>query len=184
MARKVRVEYPGAIYHVINRGDHQEAIFADDRDRIRFVETLGEACAKAQWQVHAYCLMSNHFHLLVETPLGNLVAGMKWLLGTYTGRFNRRHRKFGHLFSGRYKALIVDGSGTNYLRTLSEYVHLNPVGAKLLKAKQALREYPWSSMPQYLKEPGQRVDWLRVGRVLGTWALGRTAERVEHTLNE
>src|SRR6266478_3646521 len=91
MARKVRIEYPGAIYHVMNRGDRREPIFKDDADRRRFVETLAEACAKTGWQVHAYVLMPNHFHLVVETPQPNLVAGMKWFLGTYTSRFNRRH---------------------------------------------------------------------------------------------
>src|SRR5208282_1616047 len=115
MARKLRVEYPGAIYHVMNRGDRWEPIFRDDADRKRFVESLGEACARSGWQVHAYCLMPNHFHLVVETPVPTLVAGMKWFWGTYTGRFNRRHKLFGHLFSGRYKALIVDGSGNRYL---------------------------------------------------------------------
>ena len=124
MARKLRVEYEGAIYHVMNRGDRREAIFQDDRDRELFLETLGQACLKTDWRVHAWCLMNNHFHLVVETPGGNLVSGMKWLLGTYTGRFNRRHKLFGHLFSGRYKALIVDGSGTGYLRTVCDYVHL------------------------------------------------------------
>ncbi len=87
MARKLRVEYAGAIYHVMNRGDRREAIFDDDQDRTRFVETLGESCAKTGWQVHAYVLMPNHFHLVVETPQPNLVAGMKWFLGTYTARF-------------------------------------------------------------------------------------------------
>ena len=114
MARKLRVQYPGAIYHVMNRGDRRESIFKDDVDRERFLATLGEACAKTSWQVHAFCLMPNHFHLVVETPQSNLVAGMKWFLGTYTARFNRRHKLFGHLFSGRYKALIVDGSGNGY----------------------------------------------------------------------
>jgi REP element-mobilizing transposase RayT len=89
MARKLRVEYPGAIYHVMNRGDRRELIFMDDTDRRRFVETLAEACAKTGWQVHAFVLLPNHFHLVVETPQPNLVAGMKWLLGTYTSRFNR-----------------------------------------------------------------------------------------------
>ena len=146
MARRVRVDYAGAIDHVMNRGDHQEAIVGDDQDRhLRFVQTLGEVCGTAQWEVHAYCLMENHFHLVVETPLANLVSGMKWFLGTDTGRFNRRHRKFGHLFSGRYKALIVDGSGTDYLRTVSDYVHLNPARARLLKPEQPLRDYRWSS---------------------------------------
>ena len=126
MARKLRVEYAGAIYHVINRGDRRELIFMDDADRQRFVDTLGEVCAKTGWQVHAYVLMPNHFHLVVETPQPNLVAGMKWLLGTYTSRFNRRHKLFGHLFSGRYKSLIVDGSGSGYLKSVGDYVHLNP----------------------------------------------------------
>ena len=88
MARKLRIEYPGALYHVMNRGDRQESIFRDDRDRESFVATLAEACREADWQVHAYCLMENHLHLVVETPKGNLVAGMKWFLGTYTARFN------------------------------------------------------------------------------------------------
>ena len=167
MARKLRVEYPGAIYHVINRGDRREAIFRDEADRKLFMSTLEEACGKTGWQVHALCLMGNHFHLVVETPRGNLVAGMKWFLGTYTGRFNRRHKLFGHLFSGRYKALIVDGSGSGYLKTVCDYVHLNPVRAKLLRSEQPLRAYRWSSWPLYLKKPRQRPGWLRVDRLLG-----------------
>ena len=86
-------------------------MFKDDEDRHGFVRALGEACEKTGWQVHAYCLMTNHFHLVLETPQANLVAGMKWLLGTYSNRYNRRHRRFGHVFAGRYKALVVDGSG-------------------------------------------------------------------------
>jgi putative transposase len=167
MARKLRVEYPGAIYHVMNRGDRREDIFKDDKDRENFLERLAEVCLKTGWQVHAYCLMGNHFHLVVETPQGNLVAGMKWFLGTYTGRFNRRHKVFGHLFSGRYKALVVDGSGNGYLRTVCEYVHLNPVRAKLVKAKAPLEGYGWSSYGAYLSAPGKRPKWLRVDRVLG-----------------
>ena len=120
MARKLRIQYPGAIYHVMNRGDRREAIFEDDEDRQRLLKALTEACEKTGWQVHAYCLMRNHFHLVIETPQPNLVAGMKWLLGTYTSRFNRRHKEFGHLFSGRYKALIVDGSGNGYLFSLEQ----------------------------------------------------------------
>ena len=167
MARKLRVEYPGAIYHVMNRGDRREPIFLDDTDRQRFVQTLGEACGRSGWQVHAYCLMPNHFHLVVETPQPTLVAGMKWFLGTYTGRFNRRHKLFGHLFSGRYKSLIVDGSGNGYLRTVCQYVHLNPARARLIKPEQQLRAYPWSSWSDYLRSPGKRPAWLRVDRVLG-----------------
>ena len=96
MARKLRLPYPGAIYHVMNRGDRREPIYHDDLDRQRFLATLAEACAKTGWQVHAWGLMGNHFHRVVETPKANLVLGMKWFLGTYTGRFNRRHKLFGH----------------------------------------------------------------------------------------
>src|ERR1700691_690198 len=106
VARKLRVEYPGAIYHVMNRGDRRELIFQDDSDRKLFLETLGQACAKTGWRIHAYCLMPNHFHLVMETPQPNLVAGMKWLLGVYTKRFTIRHKFSGHLFAGRYKAVI------------------------------------------------------------------------------
>ena len=111
--------------------------------------------------------MANHFHLVVETPKANLVAVMKWFLGTYTSRFNRRHKLFGHLFSGRYKSIIVDGSGNGYLRSVCDYVHLNPVRARLLKSDQKLRSYAWSSYPEYLKPPGRRQTWLRVDRLLG-----------------
>jgi REP element-mobilizing transposase RayT len=169
MPRKLRVEYAGAIYHVMNRGDRREDIFLDRGDREMFLATLAEVCRKTGWQVHAYCLMGNHFHLVVETPRANLVAGMRWFLGTYTARFNRRHKWFGHLFSGRYKSLLVDGSGTGYLKTVCDYVHLNPVRARLLKPGQRLAAYAWSSWPEYLKRPGKRPGWLRVDRLMGEW---------------
>ena len=153
----------------MNRGDRREPIFVNDADRHLFLETLGQACGKIGWQVHAWCLMGNHFHLVVETPRANLVAGMRWFLGTYTARFNRRHNWFGHLFSGRYKSLIVDGSGSGYLKSVCDYVHLNPVRARLLKPEQTLKEYRWSSWPEYLQRPGKRWTWLRVDRVLGEW---------------
>ena len=111
--------------------------------------------------------MDNHFHLVVETPQPNLVAGMKWFLGTYTSRFNRRHQLFGHLFSGCYKALIVDGSGSGYLRTVCDYVHLNPVRANLLAPEQPLRNYEWSSYSACLQPPKLRAAWLSMGRLLG-----------------
>ncbi len=171
MPRKLRVEYEGAIYHVMNRGDRREPIFLDDQDRELFLETLAQVCQKTGWQVHAYCLMHNHFHLVMETPRANLVAGMRWFLGTYTARFNRRHKYFGHLFSGRYKSLIVDGSGTGYLKTVCDYVHLNPVRAGLLKPEQRLTDYPWSSWPEYLKRPGKRWPGLRVDRLMGEWGV-------------
>ena len=140
----------------MNRGDRRELIFMDDADRQRFVETLGEVCAKTGWQFHAYVLMPNHFHVVVETPQSNLVTGMKWLLGTYTSRFNRRHKLFGHLFSGHYKSLIVDGSGSGYLKSAGDYVHLNPARAKLVVADAPLKSFAWSSWPACLLAPSKR----------------------------
>jgi len=173
MPRQLRIEYKGAIYHLMNRGDRREPIFKSDFDRLNFLQTLEETCLRTDWQVHAWCLMGNHFHLVVETPQANLVAGMKWLLGTYTARFNRRHRLFGHLFSGRYKSLIVDGSGKGYLRTVCDYVHLNPVRAKLLTAEQPLRDFRWSSYGEYLEPPSKRAAWQRVDRLLGDMNIPR-----------
>lgn len=176
MPRRLRIEYPGAIYHVINRGDRKEDIFKDDGDREQFLSTLGEACGKTEWQVHAYCLMRNHFHLVIETPQPNLVLGMKWLLGVYTKRFNIRHKLCGHLFAGRYKAMIVDSSGTGYLRTVCDYVHLNPVRARLLGQEVKLTDFRWSSYPEYLKSPAKRPAWLRVDRLLGEKGIPRDSE--------
>jgi REP-associated tyrosine transposase len=171
MARKLRVQYPGAIYHVMNRGDHSETVFRDARDPELFLNTLAEACAKTDWQVHAFCLMSNHFHLVIETPRANLVPGMKWLLASYTSRFNHKHKLFGHLFAGRYKALPVDGSATGYLKSACDYVHLNPARAHLLAPEQPLQAYPWSSYRLYLAGPPQRPVWLRTDRLLGEWGI-------------
>jgi len=167
MARQPRIEYEGAIYHVMNRGDRREEIVRGEEDRELFVATLEEVSVKCGWDVHAWCLMGNHFHLVVETPLGNLVAGMKWFLGTYTIRCNSRHRTTGHLFSGRYKALIVDDRDPRYLRTVGDYVHLNPSRAGLIRPDEALSEYRWSSYGDYLRKPTERPKWLRVDRILG-----------------
>ena len=171
MARKLRIQYAGAMYHVMNRGDHQETLFCDEDDRKLFVGTLAEGCEKTAFQIHSFCLMSNHFHLVVEAPNANLVEGMKWLLGVYTSRFNRRHKVFGHLFSGRYKALIVDGSGNGFLKSVGDYVHLNPVRAGLLRPEQPLQAYRWSSYPLYLSDSSPRPPWLRVDRLLGEWGI-------------
>ncbi len=167
MPRKLRVEFPGAIYHVMSRGDRREDIFHNDVDRQDFLKTLAEACQKTGFQVHAYCLMGNHFHLVVETPEANLVAGMRWLLSTYTTRLNHRHKLFGHVFSGRYKALLVEGGGHGYLKTVCDYVHLNPVRARLLGTEDRLLGYPWSSMGWYLAAAEHRPRWMRVERLLG-----------------
>ncbi len=170
MPRPLRIEYEEALYHVMNRGDRREAIYLDDEDRERFLETLGETCAKTGWRVQAWCLMSNHFHLVLETPQANLAVGMKWLLGTYTQRFNRRHRHWGHLFGGRYKAQMIDGRSPAYLRTACDYVHLNPARAGIIAEQEPLETYAWSSYPAYLRVK-ERPDWLAVERLLGEHGL-------------
>jgi REP element-mobilizing transposase RayT len=151
----------------MSRGDRYEDIFPNDVDRHDFLKTLAEACQKTGWQVHAYCLMRNHFHLVIETPNANLVEGMRWLLSSFSIRLNHRHKLFGHVFSGRYKALLVDGSGTGYLKSACDYVHLNPVRASLLLPQERLLAYPWSSLGWYLASPAHRPQWLRVDRLLG-----------------
>ena len=173
MPRKLRVQYPGAIYHVMSRGDRREDIFLDDVDRHDFLKTLAEACQKTDWQVHAYCLLRNHYHLVLETPNANLVAGMAWLQSTYTIRLNHRHQQVGHVLSGRYKAQLVEGSGNGYLRTACDYVHLNPVRAGLLRPEDRLLAYPWSSLPYYLAAPEHRPRWVRVDRLLGEHGLAQ-----------
>jgi putative transposase len=175
MARKARVEFAGAFYHLLDRGDRRELIFYDDEDRRRFLLTLAEACARTGWRVHAFVLMSNHYHLLVETPEANLVAGMRWLQTTWTMRFNRRHRLSGHLFQGRYKSVVVDPEERGYLVALSDYIHLNPVPAGLVRLDERLFDYHWSSYPFYAARNG-RPQWFTAEVVLGELGLEDTAE--------
>ena len=158
MARRIRIQTAGGLYHVLSRGDRGEAIFADDEDRRRFVATLGEGCQKTGWEVQAYVLMPNHFHLLVHPPEPNLVEGMQWTLGTYTVRYNARHGVRGHLFAGRYRSQLVCPAG-HYAAAVADYIHLNPARAGLLSAGLRLRDYPWSSLRAFLGlEP--RPAWL------------------------
>ena len=172
MARPLRIEYAGAVYHVMARGHQGLAIFRDDHDRRRFLETLGETCEKTGWHIHAYVLLGNHYHLLLETPEGNLVPGMKWLQGTYTQRFNGRHKVFGHLFQGRYKAVIIDGGAPGYFEVVGTYIHLNPARAGLIRpGREPLRRYRWSSYPEYLRRVGQSPEWLCRERVLAALGL-------------
>jgi len=173
MPRKLRVEYPGAIYHVTSQGNRLQATFKDDEDRHVFMEAVGAACAKTGWQIHAFCLLPNRFDLVVETPRANLVAGMKWLVGTYTGSFNRRHRTSGSLFRGRYKALIVDESDDGYLKTVCDFVHLHPAGAKWAGRAKALSDYPWSSLKWYLQPRRERPVWLCVERLLAAHGIAQ-----------
>ena len=173
MARPIRIQYPGAVYHVVARGNHGQAIFGDNTDRKVFLETVGETCQKTGWRIHAYVLMDDHYHLLVETPEANLVAGMKWLQGTYTQRYNGRHRLFGHLFQGRYKAVIVDGRAEeNYFQVVGTYIHLNPARAGLIRiGKERLKRFRWGSYPWYLSRAGRRPVWLSTEQVRGSLGL-------------
>ena len=180
MTRPLRIEYAGAIYHVFSRGDRSEPIVNGDSDRLLFLELLGCACQRTAWQIHSFTLMTNHFHLVLETPRANLSAGMQWLLSRYSQEFNRCHHLSGHLFGGRYKALIVDGRQGPYLRRVCDYVHLNPVRAGMLRDSQPLESYCWSSYPYYLKRPKKRPSWLRTDRLLGEHGLSdRPRDRTE-----
>lgn len=173
MPRPPRIEYEGALYHVMCRGDRREAIFKDDKDRGMFLETLGETCGRSGFVIYSYVLMRNHYHLLLETPEGNLVSGMGWFQSTYTARYNARHRERGHLFQGRYKAVPIEGGEGDYGRTVSDYIHLNPARAGIVNAeKPELKSYRWSSFPT-LCEGGVEPGWLNGGTVLG-WHHWRT----------
>lgn len=152
MARKLRLEYPGACYHVINRGNYRADIFKTEGAKAAFESCLFEACAKSGWLLHAYVLMSNHYHLALETPEGNLVAGMQWLQATFANRFNKLRGERGHLFQGRYKALLVEEGEP--LAQVCHYIHLNPLRAGLVEMG-GLRDYRHSSY-WYLWQPKAR----------------------------
>jgi REP element-mobilizing transposase RayT len=164
----------------MSRGDRREAIFRDNEDYRSFLETLDEMCKRTGIRIHAYALMGNHYHVLLETPEPNLVAGMKWLQGAYTQRFNRRHQLNGHLFQGRYKAIPVQVEGGDYVRTLSTYIHLNPARAGLLDSKRPeLATYRWSSFPKFVQD-AVLPAWLVRSRVFTSHGLpdeGRGSRR-------
>lgn len=159
MTRPLRIEYPGALYHVTSRGNARRKIYLDDEDRQAFLGILAWVVERFGWLCHAYCLMDNHFHLLIETPDPNLSRGMRQLNGVYTQGFNRRHRKVGHLFQGRFKAILVERD--SYLLELARYVVLNPVRAGMVKSAE---RYAWSSYrPTMGLDPipaGLSIDWL------------------------
>ena len=159
MARPLRIEYPGAVYHVTGRGNEKKANFRTDADRMAFLDTLQRASLRYHWLCHAYCLMDNHYHLLIETPDGNLSLGMRQLNGVYTQWFNKRHKRVGHLLQGRFKAVLIQKD--SHLLEACRYVVLNPVRAKMADHPQ---KWPWSSYEATagLKEahPCLRTDWI------------------------
>jgi putative transposase len=173
MARPLRYEAAGAVYHVMARGDGGKSVFEDDRDRYGWLDLLERVCERFGWRAHAWVLMGNHFHVLIETPEPNLVAGMKWFLGVYSQGWNRRRQRHGHVFQGRYKAVVVNGAERDgsYFKIVADYIHLNPVRAGWVGGDTAktLRSWRWSSFPSYAggKVPG----WLETGRVLRAFQL-------------
>ena len=171
MARSLRLEFPGAIYHVTSRDNARSAIFIDDEDRRLFLSCLSEVVTRFHWRCHAYCLMDNHYHLLIETPEANLSLGMRQLNGVYTQRFNRRHGRVGHMFQGRFKAIVVDRD--SYLLELCRYVVLNPIRAGMVAD---VAHYAWSSYPAIMGLTGLPA-WLEADWVLGQFAKTRSAAR-------
>ena len=171
MARPLRIEFPGALYHVTSRGDRREAIYEDDQDRRRFLEVLAEVVARYGWVCHAYCLMANHYHLLVETPEANLSQGMRQLNGVYTQASNRRHGRVGHLFQGRFKGILVERDA--YLLELGRYVVLNPVRAGLVKQPE---DWPWSSY-RAVMGLSSTPEWLAADALLRQFGQNRKTAR-------
>ncbi len=169
MARPLRIDYPGAIYHITCRGNERRAIVSDDGDRLAFQKRLARCVETYQLRLHGYVLMDNHFHLVVESPLGNVSQAMRQFNVAYTGYYNRRHQRSGHLYQGRFKAIVVEADA--YLLELSRYIHLNPIRvgrSRSMTAEeqlQSLRQYGWSSLRGYLK-PRDREAWLTYDRVL------------------
>ncbi len=159
MARPLRIQYAGAVYHVTSRGNAKKPVFKDDTDRQNFLNTLQHVNKRYNWICHAYCLMTNHYHLLIETPDGNLSLGMRQLNGVYTQLFNKRHGRSGHLFQGRYSAILIQKD--SHLLEVSRYVVLNPVRAKMAEKPG---QYAWSSYPatagKTAPHPCITVDWI------------------------
>lgn len=171
MARPLRIEFPGALYHVTSRGDRKESIYAGDQDRAAFLEVLGEVVRDFHWVCHAWCLMDNHYHLVIETPDANLGKGMRQVNGVYTQFYNRRHEQSGHLFQGRYKAILVDRDA--YAMEVARYVVLNPVRAKLVPSPERWR---WSSYRATVGlEPAP--DWFEIDACLAAFASTRSVAR-------
>ena len=174
MARPLRLEFPGAVYHVTARGHERGVVFRSDEDRKTWLDLLAKIAFEQSWRIHAYCLMSNHYHLLIETPRGGLSAGMRSLNGRYGQWFNRRHSRHGHLFEGRFKAVLVQKE--SHLVELSRYIVLNPIRARLASRPG---DWPWSS---YRATSGQAdpAEWLEVDWTLGHFAKSRSMARAAY----
>jgi len=171
MVRPLRIEFSGALYHVISRGNEQRPIVRDDTDRRKRLDWLRRTVETYGWRLHAFVLMGNHEHLFVETPEANLSAGMQYLNGSYTSYFNRRHGRAGHLFQGRFRGHLVEQEG--YFLEISRYIHLNPVRARLVRRPE---QFPWSSYAGY-RQARRSLPWLTYGRVLGEFAQSEEAAR-------
>lgn len=175
MARPLRIEFPGGIYHVTSRGNERRAIVRDDVDRRKWLSLLERTVERTGWRVFAFALMGNHFHLFLQTSEPNLSAGMAHLNGSYAGYFNHRHGRVGHLLQGRFKGIVVDEQG--YWRRVGRYVHLNPVRAGLVERPE---DWPWCSFVGYHR-PGRRLPWVCYERILaefgGDTPAGRKAYR-------
>lgn len=161
MARPLRIAYPGACYHVTSRGNEQKDVFKNRKDREKFLDYLASATQRYGAVIHVYCLMTNHYHLLMETPEGNLSQIMRHINGAYTTYFNVKRKRSGHLFQGRFKAILVDADA--YAAELSRYIHLNPVRAGMVEKPG---DYPWSSYRGYIGQ-SQAAEWLKTDFILG-----------------
>lgn len=174
MARPLRLEFAGALYHVTSRGNARDDIYLSDEDRVAWLGTLGQVCTRFNWVCHAYCQMTDHYHIVIETPDANLSQGMRQLNGVYTQLFNRTHSRAGPIFQGRFKAILVDKE--SYLLDLARYVVLNPLRAKMVRQ---LERWPWSS---YRATCGQapKPDWLQTDFILSQFARQRARARVKY----
>ena len=174
MARPLRLEIAGGLYHVTSRGNRGDVIYEDDEDRLQWMETLSRVCTRYNWRVHAFCMMDNHYHVVIEIAEGNLSNGMRQLNGVYTQAFNRRHNRVGHVFQGRYKAILVEKEA--YLLELSRYVVLNPIRSHMIKS---LDDWRWSS---YLATTGKldAPEWLEVDWLLSHFGKQRKRAREKY----
>lgn len=170
MSRPLRLELSGGLYHVTSRGDRREAIYLDDSDREIWLDVLTQVCERYNWAIHAWCQMTNHYHLVIETTEGNLSAGMRQLNGVYTQKVNSRHRRVGHVFQGRFKGILVERD--SYLLELARYVVLNPVRAGMVRQVQKWRWSSYHAMVGMVSRPA----WLQTEWLLGQFGSGRSRQ--------